>query len=112
MCLQFSAYCYLYLQHTVAENETVSGLVCGCACGRDEAVLAPCFKHGHGHGVGQVQAALARQHGQAQALRGGKRFAQRGCQAAGFAAKDKVVTGLKLQAVRRLAAVGGHGKHA
>jgi hypothetical protein len=75
-------------------------------------VLSPCLKHSYGHGVGQVQTALAFQHGQAQALCRGEKLSHFGRKAACFAAKHKPVTCLELQRMGGLAAVRGHGKHA
>ncbi len=50
------------------------GLTCRAAAGSQKAILSPRFKNSHCHSIGQVQAALAFQHGQAQALLGGERF--------------------------------------
>jgi hypothetical protein len=58
---------------------------------RIEPALSPRFIDRDSHGIAQVEAALVRQHGQAQALFGGESGHDFGWQAAGFAAKDENV---------------------
>ncbi len=75
-------------------------------------VLSPSLVGDDSHRVRQVQAALVRTHGQAQALVEGEAFANVHRQAAGFRAKHKPIAGLKRHVVCGARAFGSHGKHA
>ncbi len=74
--------------------------------------LAPGLEHRHRHRVRKVQAALARPHRQAQALREGKALAQLRRQAARLGAEHEPVAGLQGQRVHQPAALRGERKHA
>src|SRR5690606_36279184 len=56
-----------------------------------ETVLAPGFENHHGHGIGEVEAAVARSHRQAQALCFRHRLQDLVGQAAGLAAEQESV---------------------
>lgn len=77
-----------------------------------KVVLAPGFVHGDRDGVGQVQAAAAFAHRQAQALFCGQRIEHLGGQAAAFRAEDKRITRHERRVVKRPRALGGKSEQA
>ena len=75
-----------------------------------KAALPPGFKNRNGYGVGEIETALARAHGQAQALgrrEGGEQIRR---QAACFRAENKTVARRKGVVVRQALAARGQGK--
>lgn len=74
--------------------------------------MPPGFVNGDGDGIGEVEAALAGPHGQAQAHVGVKAVADGGRQAGAFRAKDQPVTRLKTGAVHRALTARAQGKQA
>jgi hypothetical protein len=66
--------------------------------------LPPSFVHHHGNAVGQIQAAVVRAHGQAQAVLRGDGVQHVGGQAAGFGAEQEGVTGSEVHLVVALLA--------
>ena len=74
-----------------------------------EAVLPPGLVDGDRYGIGQVQAATARAHGQAQALFSRQAVENLGGQASAFRAEEENAPGLELNFRIAVAALGGKG---
>ena len=71
-----------------------------------EPQLSPRFVYGHGHSVGQIKAAAAFAHGQAQAVFAVEWVEYLGRQATAFRAEDKRIALGELNVVERLGAFG------